>query len=135
MTTLSNEDKLGIVDQHIKNVEYSKYNLELSIIEENAVATPNAEAIASLNTQIAQVNAKLQALATEKASLTAQEYKMAEKAELVITALQQRIGEIVSNYETQIAILRAEITQLLNEKKEKDAAVQKYEEHIDSLSN
>jgi len=28
---------------------------------------------------------------------------MAEKAELVITALQQRIGEIVSNYETQIA--------------------------------
>lgn len=41
-----------------------------------------------------------------------------EKAELVITALQQRIGEIVSNYETQIAILRAEITQLM----EKDAA-------------
>lgn len=41
---------------------------------------------------------------------------MAEKAELVITALQQRIGEIVSNYETQIAILRAEITQLMDEK-------------------
>ena len=60
---------------------------------------------------------------------------MAEKAELVITALQQRIGEIVSNYETQIAILRAEITQLLNEKKEKDAAVQKYEEHIDNITN
>jgi uncharacterized small protein (DUF1192 family) len=60
---------------------------------------------------------------------------MAEKAELVITALQQRIGEIVSNYETQIAILRAEITQLLNEKKEKDAAVQKYEEHIDNIAN
>ena len=44
---------------------------------------------------------------------------MAEKAELVITALQQRIGEIVSNYETQIAILRAEVTQLLNEKNAK----------------
>lgn len=47
---------------------------------------------------------------------------MAEKAELVITALQQRIGEIVSNYETQIAILRAEITQLLNEKNAKEEA-------------
>ena len=35
-----------------------------------------------------------------------------EKAELVISALQQRIGELVSNYETHIAILRAEITQL-----------------------
>jgi hypothetical protein len=45
---------------------------------------------------------------------------MAEKAELIITALQQRIGEIVSNYETQIAILRAEVTQLLNEKNAKE---------------
>jgi phage host-nuclease inhibitor protein Gam len=43
-----------------------------------------------------------------------------EKAELVITALQQRIGEIVSNYETQIAILRAEITQLMDKDKAKD---------------
>lgn len=42
--------------------------------------------------------------------------KMPEKIELVITALQQRIGELVTNYETQIAILRAEITQLAEEK-------------------
>jgi hypothetical protein len=41
---------------------------------------------------------------------------MSDKADLIITALQQRIGEIVSNYETQIAVLRAEITQLVNEK-------------------
>ena len=59
---------------------------------------------------------------------------MAEKAELVITALQQRIGEIVSNYETQIAILRAEITQLLEEKQGKNEAVQNYEEHLDNIT-
>jgi hypothetical protein len=35
-----------------------------------------------------------------------------EKVELVVQALQQRIGEIVSQYETHVAILRAEITQL-----------------------
>ena len=35
-----------------------------------------------------------------------------DKIELVITALQQRIGELVSNYETQVAVLRAEITQM-----------------------
>jgi phage host-nuclease inhibitor protein Gam len=46
---------------------------------------------------------------------------MAEKAELIITALQQRIGEIVANYETQIAILRAEITQLLDKKNAEEA--------------
>jgi hypothetical protein len=47
---------------------------------------------------------------------------MAEKVELVITALQQRIGELVSNYETQIAILRAEITQLMEQNAEKEEA-------------
>ena len=59
---------------------------------------------------------------------------MAEKAELVITALQQRIGEIVSNYETQIAILRAEITQLMEEKEGQNEAVQQYEEHLGNLT-
>ena len=46
---------------------------------------------------------------------------MAEKIELVITALQQRIGELVTNYETQIAILRAEITQLAEGKNVQEA--------------
>ena len=57
---------------------------------------------------------------------------MADKAELVITALQQRIGELVATYETQIAILRAEITQLMDKDKEREKAVQEYS---DSLSN
>ncbi len=59
---------------------------------------------------------------------------MAEKAELIITALQQRIGEIVSNYETQVAILRAEITQLMEKEKEKNNAVQEYEKHLDGIT-
>ena len=59
---------------------------------------------------------------------------MAEKAELIITALQQRIGEIVSNYETQIAVLRAEITKLMEEKQAKNEAVQQYEEHLNNLT-
>ena len=40
-----------------------------------------------------------------------------EKVELVVQALQQRIGEIVSQYETHIAILRAEITELADQNK------------------
>ena len=51
---------------------------------------------------------------------------MAERAELIITALQQRIGEIVSNYETQIAILRAELTQLSDEKQAKEKAIKEF---------
>lgn len=53
-----------------------------------------------------------------------------DKAELVITALQQRIGELVSGYETQIAILRAEVTKLVDEKKQKESEAQKYSDEI-----
>ena len=59
---------------------------------------------------------------------------MAEKAELIITALQQRIGEIVSNYETQIAVLRAEITKIMEEKDAKVEATKQYEDHLNDLS-
>ena len=59
---------------------------------------------------------------------------MAEKAELIITALQQRIGELLANPNTQIAILRAEITQLMDEKSKKDEAVQEYQEHLNNLT-
>jgi hypothetical protein len=58
-----------------------------------------------------------------------------DKAELIITALQQRIGELVSNYETQNAILRAEITQLLEKEKAKDEAVQEYSDSLNNLTN
>jgi hypothetical protein len=49
-----------------------------------------------------------------------------DKAELVITALQQRIGELTSNYETQIALLRAEITLFMKEKEDQQAAKNQY---------
>jgi hypothetical protein len=43
-----------------------------------------------------------------------------EKIDLVVQALQQRIGEIVSQYETHIAVLRAEITQLTEANKSQE---------------
>jgi len=70
MTTLSNEDKTSIINQHKKNVEYSKYNLEVSIIEENAVTSPDQEAIASLNEKISDLDKKLTALNAELDSLS-----------------------------------------------------------------
>jgi hypothetical protein len=59
---------------------------------------------------------------------------LADKAELVITALQQRIGEIVSNYETQIAILRAELTQNMIDKEDRLNAVKEYSEQIETFA-
>lgn len=42
---------------------------------------------------------------------------------------------MAASYETQIAILRAEITQLLNEKEEKEKAIQDYELSLESLGD
>ena len=55
---------------------------------------------------------------------------MSTKHELVITALQQRIGEIVSNYETQVAILRAEITEMINIQNQKEKDIDDYENEL-----
>lgn len=70
MTTLSNEDKIAIINQHKRTVEYSKYGVELSILEENAVASPNAQVITSLNTELADLNSKITALDAEIAALS-----------------------------------------------------------------
>jgi hypothetical protein len=51
-----------------------------------------------------------------------------DKAELVVQALQQRIGEIVSQYETHIAILRAEITQLTEANKSQEVPTEQPKE-------
>ena len=60
---------------------------------------------------------------------------MENKAELIIMALQQRIGELVSNYETQIAVLRAEITQYSQEKELKEKATEEYSHSLEEKLN
>jgi len=57
------------------------------------------------------------------------------KEELVITALQQRIGEMSALYETQIAYLRAELTQISNKKQEKIKAEQEYSKLLEEKIN
>ena len=51
-----------------------------------------------------------------------------DRSELIIAALQQRIGELTSAYETQIAVLRAEITMFAKQVEEKQQAIEKYNE-------
>jgi len=67
---LTNEEKTTIVNQHLKNVESNIFNLEMSLIEENAVVTPNATSVSSLNAQLTEANAKKTALLAELDNLT-----------------------------------------------------------------
>ncbi len=68
---LTNEEKSAIVSQHIKNLEYNIYNLQVSLVEENAVSAPDANKVSSLNSQIAEANTKKTALLAELSDLTA----------------------------------------------------------------
>lgn len=70
MTTLNNEDKISIINQHKRNIEYAKYGYQVSLIAENAVSNPNQETIDSINEQIADANSKLAALDAEIALLS-----------------------------------------------------------------
>lgn len=67
---LTNEEKLNIVNQHIKSVEYSLYGYELDLVQANAVSVPDAGQVSAINTRIAEANSVKAALVTEKNSLT-----------------------------------------------------------------
>lgn len=69
MTTLSNSDKLTIVEQKIKNIDYQKYGLEIDLQLANAVASPDAEDILSINSKLTDIESKLSILNAEKATL------------------------------------------------------------------
>jgi hypothetical protein len=68
-TVLTDEEKINIVNQHIRNVEFALYNAELDLIEANAVSSTDASVIAEINARKASIDAKLTALNAEKASL------------------------------------------------------------------
>lgn len=66
---LTDLEKSTVVDQHIKNLGYTVYNLNLSLREAQAVAIPSQEVINSLNLQIADASAQMAVLQAELASL------------------------------------------------------------------
>jgi len=67
MTTLSNEEKLTIVNSKIKNLSYNKFSLEVDKISENAKASPDADTVSRLNSLISETDRQIAALATEAA--------------------------------------------------------------------
>jgi UDP-N-acetylglucosamine transferase subunit ALG13 len=56
-----------------------------------------------------------------------------DKTELIVVALQQRMGEMVSNYELQIAMLRAEITELVEDRNAKEKAIEEYSASLSQI--
>ena len=61
---LTNEEKAGIIEQHLKNLEYSKFNLEVSLIEETTAPT-STSVVSALEEQLSSINLKINALKQE----------------------------------------------------------------------
>lgn len=66
---LSNEEKSSVITTHLRNLSYSKYNTEVSIIEEESLAAPSQETLNQLNAQLAGIDTKIAALLVELESL------------------------------------------------------------------
>lgn len=68
---LTNEEKLSIVNQHIKNLRLGQYGLELTTLELQAAQNPDLAQIESLALQIADINAKITLLEDQAVILAA----------------------------------------------------------------
>ena len=68
---LTNEEKIQVIQQHLKNLVYSEYNIGLNIKENQSVAVPDQSSIDSLNLQLADLSAKKRILQSELATLEA----------------------------------------------------------------
>ena len=68
---LTNEEKADIVNQHLRSLEFSIYNIELSVMEEESRITPEESMLQSLNTSLTDLSAKKTMLLNELASINA----------------------------------------------------------------
>jgi outer membrane murein-binding lipoprotein Lpp len=68
---LTKEEKAQIISSHIKNLNYTRYNLEIDIIQENAKVSPSSSALTNFNTQIDEVDDQIAALQTQLTAVNA----------------------------------------------------------------
>jgi hypothetical protein len=62
---LSNEEKSSVITTHLRNLSYSKYNTEISIVEEESLPKPSQETLTQLNAQLSAIQTKISALVAE----------------------------------------------------------------------
>jgi hypothetical protein len=63
--SLSKEEKAQVIRSHIKNLELSKYNIQLSILAEQSIDVPSETTIMSYQMQLDDAIDKQQALEAE----------------------------------------------------------------------
>lgn len=67
--TLTNEEKITIITQHLRSLGFTRYNIEVSILEETSL-NETSTTLDNLNAQLAEVDTKINALGSEAQSLS-----------------------------------------------------------------
>ena len=62
---LTKDEKLQIINSHRKNLSYSKYNLDIDFIQENAKSTPDPVVLTTIEQELEELDNQLTALNTE----------------------------------------------------------------------
>lgn len=65
MSLLTDADKLNLVNQHIKSLDFQIYNAQLDLIEANTESPVNSENVSAINTRLTALNAKRTVLEAE----------------------------------------------------------------------
>jgi predicted nucleic acid-binding Zn-ribbon protein len=68
---LTKDEKAQIINNHIKSLSYTKYNLEIDILQENAKSSPVPSSISTLEDQIEDVEGQISALNAELTAVNA----------------------------------------------------------------
>lgn len=66
---VTTDEKIHMINQFMKNLSYNRYNVELSLLTENAVAVPNQNNVDSFTIQLQEIDDKLAALEQELTTL------------------------------------------------------------------
>lgn len=68
---LTKDEKAQIINNHIQSLNYTKYNLEIDILQENSKAAPLASSITAFETQIEDIEGQITALNTKLTAVNA----------------------------------------------------------------
>ena len=61
---LTNEEKVTIITQHLRSLGFTKYNIEVSILEETSL-NETSTTLDNLRSQLAEVDTKINTLESE----------------------------------------------------------------------
>ena len=71
--SVSDDDKVSIINNHIRNIELTKYTSEIMLMTQQAISSPDQRLIDMYTAQITDANLQLSILAEQKNSLTPKE--------------------------------------------------------------